>query len=66
MSALRSVLRLLLLAYALYTFSYGVWAILDPENAWGGNLPLNLEMPEETIRIIGKSGEVSIHQWSLS
>lgn len=57
MSALRSILRLLLLAYALYTFGYGVWAILDPENAWGGNLPLDLEMPEETIRIIGKIGK---------
>lgn len=58
MAALRSILRLLLLAYALYTFGYGVWAIVDPENAWGGNLPLDLEMPEETIRIIGKTKNV--------
>lgn len=53
MSSLRGLLRLLLLLHALYTLAYGVWAMLQPDEAWGGNLPLSKGMNEMTVRTIG-------------
>jgi hypothetical protein len=53
-SSLRDILRLLLLLCAVYTSVYGIWAILQPSNAWGGNLPLDLRMDDTTVRTIGK------------
>lgn len=44
---------MLLLLHALYTLAYGVWAMLQPDEAWGGNLPLSKGMNEMTVRTIG-------------
>jgi hypothetical protein len=53
MSSSKSILRLPLLLHAVYTTLYGLWAILDPQHAWGGNLPLTLGLKVDTIQTIG-------------
>jgi hypothetical protein len=52
-SSLRDILRLLLLLSAVYTSVYGIWAILLPSKAWGGNLQLDTKMDDTTVRTIG-------------
>jgi hypothetical protein len=52
-SSLQDVLRLFLLLFAVYTSVYGIWAILLPSKAWGGNLPLDTKMDDTTVRTIG-------------
>jgi hypothetical protein len=60
-SSLRDVLRLLLLLFAVYTIVYGIWAVLLPSKAWGGNLPLDLKMDDTTVRTIGMAISRSIN-----